>query len=222
MSPTATSDAIQFHPGAVNSTQRFGSALEANVHYHSLYLDGVYVTRSAFDRPEFLPAGPLKSDEVQRVHRDVIARIRRVLEKHDLNPLALGLPPRTGVKGTAEFADSTEFEQPLLDFGDARDGSFFPGLKAASVNSLVPFGPRAGLPLQRLRDPDLQRAFESAGWSSQRVSPPLVVNSSGFSLHAATVVRKGQRDRLEKLCRYVTRPVLCLDRLEVRSDGLIS
>lgn len=73
-------DAVRFHPGAVNATQRFGSSLELNVHFHSIYLDGVYETRSAFDRPVFVPAGPLDADEVQRVHRDVIVRIRRVLE----------------------------------------------------------------------------------------------------------------------------------------------
>ena len=120
------------------------------------------------------------------------------------------------------MADPSEHEQPLLDFGDARDGSFFPSLKAASVQSAVPFGPRAGQPLKRLKDPDLARAFEAAGWSSQRVAPPLVANSNGFSLHAATRVKAGDRSRLEKLCRYVTRPALCLKRLEVRSDGQIS
>ncbi|MFT5735511.1 MAG: hypothetical protein ACI8WY_004198 [Planctomycetota bacterium] len=46
-------------------------------------------------------------------------------------------------------------------------------------------------------------------------------NSSGFSLHAATVVPKGERDRLEKLCRYISKPALCLKRVEVRSDGNI-
>ncbi len=113
-------------------------------------------------------------------------------------------------------------EQPLLDFGDAREGSFFPSLKAASVQSAVPFGARAGQPLKRLKDPDLARAFEAAGWPSQRVSPRLVANSNGFSLHAATRVKAGDQDRLEKFCRYVTGPALCLKRLEVRSDGQIS
>ncbi|MGK0482110.1 MAG: hypothetical protein ACJAQ3_002089, partial [Planctomycetota bacterium] len=34
--------------------------------------------------------GILDSGEVARVHRDVIARIRRVLERSGLNPLQLG------------------------------------------------------------------------------------------------------------------------------------
>jgi hypothetical protein len=117
--------------------------------------------------------GILDSGEVARVHRDVITRIRRVLERSGLNPRQLGLPPRPGEEGTDAGLDSSEHEQPLLDFGDARDGAFFPGLKSASVSSLVPFGPRAGLPLRRLRDPDLARAHQPSGWSGQRVSPPL-------------------------------------------------
>ena len=47
---SACDDSIQFHPGAVNAMQRFGSSLELSVHFQSLNVDGVYVTRSAFDR----------------------------------------------------------------------------------------------------------------------------------------------------------------------------
>ena len=206
----------------MNSTQRFASSLELNVHFHSLYLDGVYVTRSAFDPPVFVPADRLTSVEVERVHADAIARIRRVLERYDLDPLALGIPPRPGDEAPCEFADAAGSQHPLLDFGDARDGSFFPGLKTASVKSVVPFGPGAGLPLERLLDPDLARAFQASGWSGQYVPPSLVATSDGFSLHAATLVQRGQRGQLEKLCRYVTRPAICLKRLEVRSDGKIS
>ena len=41
-------------------------------------------------------------------------------------------------------------------------------------------------------------------------------------MHAATLIRKGQRAQLEKLCRYVTRPAICLKRLSVRPDGMVS
>lgn len=37
----------------------------------------------------------------------------------------------------------------------------------------------------RPRAPDLERAFASSGWPGQSVPPPLVVNSGGFSQHAA-------------------------------------
>ncbi|QDV09378.1 hypothetical protein Poly30_49360 [Planctomycetes bacterium Poly30] len=109
------------------------------------------------------------------------------------------------------YADAGADEQPLLDFGDARENPFFPALQAASVKSLVPFGPGAGQPLKRLIDPDLGLAFQSSGWGSQDVPPPLVVNADGFSLRA--LIRKGHRAHLEKLCRYVTRPAISLDRI---------
>jgi hypothetical protein len=43
----------------------------------------------------------------------------------------------------------------------------------------------------------------------------------GFSLNATVSCQPYQRDRLERLCRYVTRPAICLDRLTVRVDGKI-
>lgn len=42
------------------------------------------------------PAARLDSDEVQRVQRDVMVQIRRVLESYNLNRLQSGLPPRPG------------------------------------------------------------------------------------------------------------------------------
>jgi hypothetical protein len=41
----------------------------------------------------------------------------------------------------------------------------------------------------------------------------------GFSLHAAVRIGAGQRDRLERLCRYVTRPPFAQDRLAVNDAG---
>jgi len=41
----------------------------------------------------------------------------------------------------------------------------------------------------------------------------------GFDLHAGLVTRAGQRDRLERLCRYALRPPLAQDRLHASSEG---
>jgi hypothetical protein len=35
---------------------------------------------------------------------------------------------------------------------------------------------------------------------------PLLARLAGFSLHAATMSEAWQRSRLERLCRYITRP----------------
>jgi hypothetical protein len=47
-------------------------------------------------------------------------------------------------------------------------------------------------------------------------SPP-----RGFDLHADTAVGVGERDRLERLCRYVLRPPLAGDALELTEDGKV-
>jgi hypothetical protein len=43
--------------------------------------------------------------------------------------------------------------------------------------------------------------------------------SDGFSLNAAVSCQAHQRHKLERLCRYVARPPLALDRLSVTDEG---
>ena len=42
----------------------------------------------------------------------------------------------------------------------------------------------------------------------------------GFDLHAGVIVRAGERERLEQLCRYTLRP-LALTRLRVGDEGQV-
>ena len=43
----------------------------------------------------------------------------------------------------------------------------------------------------------------------------------GFDLHAAVAVTADDRDGLERLARYLLRPAIAEQRLELRSDGTI-
>jgi len=54
-------------------------------------------------------------------------------------------------------------------------------------------------------------------WATWRVR----ANQNGFSLNAAVACQPHQRDKLERLCRYVTRPAICLERLTLRADGQV-
>ena len=66
------------------------------------------------------------------------------------------------------------------------------GVTAASVRGMVATGERAGMRLRRvLEDP----------WEGVRTGY-LCYASRGFSLHAATYVEGGDKDGLERLCRY--------------------
>ena len=44
-------------------------------------------------------------------------------------------------------------------------------------------------------------------------------NLQGFSLHADVAVPARRRDQLEKLCRYIVRPPLALERLTESTEG---
>ena len=68
--------------GSVTFIQRFGSALNLNVHFHTLALDGAYAcTRGQGQAPRFLPLPPPSADEVARVLAGTARRIRRLLEE---------------------------------------------------------------------------------------------------------------------------------------------
>lgn len=45
--------------------------------------------------------------------------------------------------------------------------------------------------------------------------------ANGFSLHAGLVIPAGQRERLERVCRYALRPPVAVERLHVTEDGLV-
>ena len=49
----------------------------------------------------------------------------------------------------------------------------------------------------------------------------LVAKQSGFSLHAGVAVSGGERDKIEKLCRYIARPAVALERLSLSSSGQV-
>jgi len=52
-------------------------------------------------------------------------------------------------------------------------------------------------------------------------APGLVASIGGFSLHAGTVCEPWQRSRLERLCRYITRPPIATKRLSVDAQGRV-
>ncbi|HEX6886336.1 MAG TPA: transposase [Planctomycetota bacterium] len=53
--------------GAIVVAQRFGSALNLNLHFHALVLDGIYASPDPFTRPRFHPAAPLTDRDVEEV-----------------------------------------------------------------------------------------------------------------------------------------------------------
>jgi hypothetical protein len=69
--------------GAVTFVQRFGDALNANMHFHSMVIDGVYAA-GARGRPEFHQLPVPEDQDVLRLTAVVNERFRSLLERRGL------------------------------------------------------------------------------------------------------------------------------------------
>ena len=69
--------------GAVTLIQRFGSALNLNIHFHMLFLDGVYLFKGAHP-PLFRPVAGPRANELQRLVEQIGAQVGQVLERRGL------------------------------------------------------------------------------------------------------------------------------------------
>lgn len=84
--------------------------------------------------------------------------------------------------------------------------------QAAAITYRIAFGPRAGQKVLTLR---------GAMPREDSARQPLCADIDGFSLHAAVRVEAHDRKRLEQLCRYITRPALSDERVQVNAAGQV-
>lgn len=177
--------------GAVTLIQRFGSALNANIHFHMLFLDGVYVVhRPGSTRFHWVKAPT--SEELTRLTHAIARRVGRYLERQ-------GLLER-------------DTENSYLA-SDAVDDEPMNQLLGHSITYRIAVGPRAGrkvYTLQTLPACDLNEQYGDA-----------VGKVAGFSLHAGVASKVHERDKLERLCRYISRPAVSEKRLSLTSGGNI-
>src|SRR2546427_10812701 len=120
-------------PGSVIFIQRFGSALNLNLHFHVIFLEGVYVDRTAQGlRPRFIQGeSPTDADiaaVVQKISRRVIRTLRQLgyLEAGTDDVVATGHDPLRD--------NAPELARTL----------------AASVQQRLAFGERAGQQVRRI------------------------------------------------------------------------
>ncbi len=174
--------------GAVTLIQRFGSALNRNIHFHILFLDGVYVYRD-HRPPRFQRVrGPDKSELEDLVQR-ISQRAGRCLER-------LGLLEQ-------------DAESSWLDLDPVEETDAMPHLLGSSVSYRIAVGPQQGQKAFMIRtiqplnrpDPGLER----------------VATANGFSLHAGVSCEGHERNKRERLCRYIARPAVAIPRLSLSS-----
>lgn len=103
----------------------------------------------------------------------------------------------------------------LLDDEQGQDSQEEPGLRsaleAASVQGRIALGQRAGR--------HVLRVGSSPAGEATIIPGELCAEMDGFSLHARVRTSRGERDRLERLARYVARPALSTERLSFSKQG---
>ena len=69
-------------PGSVTFVQRFGSAINLNLHFHCVFLEGVYCDRTEASRkPRFLTGEPPSDADVAAVVQKISHRVIRKLRQ---------------------------------------------------------------------------------------------------------------------------------------------
>ena len=177
--------------GAVAVIQRFGGALNLNLHVHALVLDGVFAKHPA-GALTFHPTRRLTALDVDEVLATVEPRITRLLDRRGLG------------EGDDDGSASDAW---------AEDAPLLAGLAAASVQGTVALGPHPGARLRRLGDPPEEGEAPAHDGCHAR--------ANGFDLHAGLVVPAGQRDRLERMCRYALRPPVSQERIHLTDEGQV-
>ena len=172
--------------------QCFGGSLNLNVHFHMLFLDGVYVEGRHGTLVRFQWVKSPTSDELSQLTHAIARRVGRFLERQGL------------VERDAENSYLT---------GEAVDDESMAHLQGHSITYRIAMGPQTG-----------RKVFTLQTLPASDPDDPLadtVGKAAGFSLHAGVAAKARERDKLERLCRYITRPAVSEKRLSLTAYGKV-
>jgi hypothetical protein len=186
----------QVQPGSVTFIQRFGSALNVNLHFHCVFLEGVYCARTEASRkPRFVKSEPPTDTDIAAVVQKISHRVIRKLR-------SLGY-----LEAGGDAAVATGYD-PLVE-----DAPELARTLAASVQQRIAFGEHAGEKVRRIGS--------GFGYAGERpaLTGPRCASIHGFSMHANTEIPAHRRDQLERLIRYTARGAVSLERLQTDANG---
>ncbi len=189
--------AAQADSGAVTRIQPSlwmkGLAANLNIHLHCLVLDGVYRCDTEGE-PVFVEVPAPTDESLQTVLHKIITRMMKLLTRRGV---------LVEEEGSTYMADSD---------GDSTEARTLRPLQAAACTSRIAFGPRAGQKVLTV-----QGAMPRDAEFKQN----LCADIDGFSLHAAVRCGAVDRQALEQLCRYITRPALANERVQTNAAGQV-
>jgi hypothetical protein len=149
------------------------------------------VYRIEHGHPVFEPAAPPTNPELARLLERIIQRILSLLTQRG----HWVQEPDTGLA----YLNDPSPADPLLP------------LHAAAGSYRIALGPRTGKKAMHIRTLEAQESGQG-----QRC-----VESNGFSLHANVSCARGERKKLERLCRYIARPPVAHERLKLSDCGQV-
>jgi len=167
--------------------------LSANVHYHLIAADGVFVSKTT-GREKFNHTPAITDAQVIALATVVARRaIKQFVKKGYI---------------TEEGPSSEPPPDKLFD-----EAPWLAENYRASVQYRIAHGPRAGQLVRRL---GIQTQSEGADHSEKG---PRCAEVRGFSIHANSVGR--DKESIRRLVSYVSRPAIANDRLKATDDGAL-
>ena len=158
--------------------QRFGSALNLNIHFHMLWLDGVY-------------ENVIQPQRKPRLHRTRAPTSAQLTSLADT--IARRVCRHLAKRGWLEGEEDSAFLSERAGGDDGLDA-----LRMSSITYRIATGTQAGrkvVTLQTLPG-DAGPLEGDAG------------KVGGFSLHAGIAAEAHESPKLERLCRYIARPAI--------------
>ena len=178
--------------GAVTLIQRFGSALNLNVHVHMLWLDGVYETN--VEQPQRKP-------RLRRARAPTAAQLTQLA-----GTIARRVCRHLARKGWLEGEEESCF---LTDSAGGDKGMDV--LRMSSITYRIATGAQAGRKVVTL-----QTLPGDAGPLDGEAG-----QVGGFSLHAGVAAEAHESQKLDRLCRYIARPAISEKRLSISPQGRV-
>ena len=134
-------------------------------------------------------------------------------DKSELEELVQLISQRVGRCLERQGLLEQDTESAWLELEPADDTDAMPHLLGSSVSYRIAVGPQQGRKAFMIRtirpldrpDPGLER----------------VAKANGFSLHAGVSCEGHQKDKRERLCRYIARPAVAVPRLSLSSTGKV-
>lgn len=187
----------QAHGAAVTAIHRVGSYGNANLHFHSAVLDGVYVSGAAGGGAPVFQALPAPGPEdLLEVSCRVYARTRELLR-------AAGY----------DWEQPQECDAPQPLGGPMTQQELLLDCARASLRDVALLGPTAGQPLLPRGGPELHVPADLDHRRAARLA------AGGFDLQANRRVSRLDHAGRERMMRYLLHPPLSHDRLSWTDDA---